>query len=311
MQVPLFRGRLRAILAIVTLAVLLAAPLQVFGAKGTGLAPTLTTLTEAVSLDQLMAFRVQFTNSGKSTITQFQFNGAVSGPNALPASFYWATPPCMEGSDPTAVTCNFGSLAAGASVDLVIVYRALVSGDVTFSGAFSGDAKNGTPGAKQDTWPTGTSQPVAVMPASAEFYGGWQFDADAQTFPTIGSQQLTTLSVPQQAAAYAVAYGHVDPVVACSTGAINGFGHAVDMTIAGGNSPVAVVIRFASQPGLNPSTLDIVHESDGECTFPPNVTGCATSGLPACFEPYWVGSGANMRVEVYVQLPHNGRLGGF
>jgi len=310
---PARQRSLRALVAILTLAALLSLPLQAFGAKGAGLTASVDTLSSKVTVNQLVAWRVTFNNSGKSAISGLQFTGSVAGPGqAVPADFYWATPPC-DGADQFA-SCSFGTLPAGGNLNLVFVFEALVTSNLTFSGTFSAEAKNGTPGAKQDTWATGQSEPVDVRGTDEEFYGGWQVEGVDTTlgFAVNGASQKSALFVPAVDDQYWVAFGHINANVDCGSTTYTGYGLAVDLSVNNGDSPVSVIIDFAPQPGLNASTVQIVHKlDDGTCEFPPKVVGCATSGLTLCYEPFTIGSGPDRFVRVFVQLESNGRLKGW
>jgi hypothetical protein len=313
---PARQRPLHALVAILTLVALLSLPLSAFGAKGTGLTADVVTLSSKVTLGQYVAWRVTFINSGKATLSGLQFSGEVDGPGtAQPADFNWATSPC--GGADQFVSCSFGSVPAKGELDLVFVFETLVTGDLTFSGTFSAEAKNGTPGAKQDTWSTGDSTPADVRPASEEFYGGWQVDGVDTTldFTFPGATQQSKLGVPPVNSQYWVSFGHIDANVGCTsgdvTGSISGYGLAVDMSVNNGQSPVTVEITFAKEAGLNASTVKLVHENNGKCTLPPKIVGCAVSPALSCFEPSTEGTGSNQRVKVFVKLEHNGRLKGW
>jgi hypothetical protein len=312
-------GRFRTILALLTIATLLAMPLSAFGAKGKGLEASLTTLTKQASVGNLLAFAVSFTNSGKSAIQQFRFDGRVLP--ATSASFSAAnfvsggTAPCSAGTSSNEVMCVFGSLPAGAPVDLLLLFTADAVGQARFSGEFSGDARTGTPGQKQDRWDAieqvGDGQ--FEIFAAGDFYGGWVTDGGPQTFPTIGATtQKTTVSIPGRAGGYAVAIGHSDTTIQCGSETYTGYGLTVEMSVAGGNSPVTVTIEHR-QSGLNANTVKFVHQGDDglPCTFPPKVAGCLESEFEECYDARTVGSGNNQRVVVEVKLKGNGRAKNF
>jgi hypothetical protein len=293
--------------ALFTIATLLALPSSAFGAKGTGLKATLETRTDKVSVGNLLAFQVGFENTGKSAIQHFRFDGSITGAGS--ATYHGAShPACGAGASSNAVDCQFGSLAAGSNVDFVILFTAASTGTVQFAGEFSGDARTGTPGRKQDIWATDDTAGDAEIFPTGDFYGGWQLNLGAQTFPTVGTTQKTTLTVPAQAAAYAVALGHSNANVVCGSTTITGYGRAVEVSVANGKSPITLTIELVRQPGLNANTVKVVHESDdGSCTFPPRVAGCLTSSAAECYDARTVGNGNNQRVVVDVKLESNGK----
>jgi hypothetical protein len=295
--------RLRSALALLTIAALLGLPLQAFAAKGTNLAAEAATLTPQVAASQLLAFRVGLKNSGNSTITQFRFDGSVTAG----ATFFAAasSSACSASSGGADVSCSLGTLASGEAVELVLVFTAPSSpATVTLDGAFRGDAKNGTPGAKQDTWAI-PSQSVVVRQGSTDFFGTYQLNTGAQSY-TIGSVQRTVVNVPAQANAYGISIGHSSAEIPCGTR--NYFGDTVELNVANGHSPVSLTITFAAQPGLTPQQAKVVHESGGLCDVPPPDCGASPGH---CQTATYVGSGPNRRVQVTVQLPSNGSIKGF
>ena len=296
--------KIRAVLATVTLVALLALPFQAFGAKGTGLAATATTLTPLVGTGQLLAYQVGLQNTGKSAITQFRFDGSITGGATLHGA---STSPCSASDGGTGVTCELGNLASGAAVELVLVFAAPATpASASLSGAFRGDAKNGTPGAKQDTWPI-LDQVVSVLQSTADFFGTFQLETAAQSY-IIGSGQVTNVNVPAQARAYGVSVGHSNAAIVCGATTITGFGETVELNVANGQTPVTVTITFASQPGLTPQMVKVVHQSGSLCHQPPPDCGANPGD---CYDAYWTGSGPNRRVEVTIQAPHNGSFKGF
>jgi hypothetical protein len=304
------RGQLRTILALLTIATLLAMPFSAFGAKGTGLAAELTTLTEKASVGGLLAFEVSFTNSGSSAIQHFRFDGRVSP--AASASFASGTDPCAAGPSSNEVTCLFGSLPAGGEVNLLLLFTANATGKATFTGEFSGDARTGTPGKKQDVWATDAKDGAYEVFATGEFFGGWITNPSGGLLATIGSTQVTTLHVPSRDKPYAVALGHSNANIKCGNTTYTGYGLAVELSVANGQSPVAMEIKLARQPGLSASNVKIVHQSDdGTCTFPPKVAGCLLTGPAECYDAYTIGTGANQQVVVDAKFKSNGRAKNF
>jgi hypothetical protein len=296
-------GQLRTVLALLTIATLLAMPFSAFGAKGTSLTAMLDTLADKASVGNLLAFEVSFENTGTSAIQQFRFDGRVEGAGS--ADFHAAThPACGAGSASNAVACQFGSLAAGANVEFVVMFTAVAQGKVQFTGEFSGDARTGTPGRKQDTWATDKNAGKAeIFPAGGEFYGGWITDWSGGPFPTVGTTQKTTVAVPPRAA-FAVAIGHSNANITCDGTTYTGHGQAVELSVANGKSPVTMTIVLKA-PGLNANNANFVHwADDGSCTFPPKVVDCLNSGAEECYDTRSLSGG---RVEIVAQLSKNGR----
>jgi hypothetical protein len=296
------KGRLRAILAIVTMATLLATPFQAFGAKGSTLeAEPISALGPTVSAGQLAAFKTSFENTGSSTITHFQFTGTVTN-----GALYWPTPFCsdVEGR----ITCDFGSLAANATASLTIVFVADGGGDVGLSGQFAGDARKGGPGAKQDTWNAG-SDTVTLGP-SGDFYASWQLE-EAAEFGVVSDQQ-TSVSLIGPGSGYFTLLRQMSADLICEsgnvTGTITGYGKLVQLEVADGDdADIEMTIIFASAPGLSANTLKIVHEDDGNCFELPRCSGDTNY----CFVASNEGTGNARRVQATIYLPYNGRLKGF
>jgi hypothetical protein len=293
-------GQLRTVLALLTIATLLAMPFSAFGAKGVGLQGSITALGTHVVKDGLAAFEVQFHNGGTSTITQFQFKGSITN-----AQLVWASVPCTHTDE---VTCVHGSLAAEAAFEAVLVFQANGNGGVTLSGEFRGDAKRGGSGAKVDTWPAGEA--TVLLGIGSSIYASWQLELEAEF--GLDAAQVTNVSATGPAPGYFTMLQHLGGNLTCTSGDVTGtvvpFGQIVDLNVANGaEADIVIEITFAPQPGLSAKTVRIVHENDGHCVEVPRCPG--TGG--DCFNATTIGSGNSRQVKVTIYIEQNGRFGGF
>lgn len=299
-------SRLRGLLALLTLVALLGLPLQAFAAKGSDLTGESEALTPLIGAGQLLAFRVSFENTGNSTITQFRFDGKVAGAAAFDSN---SSSDCSYADG--IVSCVRGpNLPSGDYQEWLLVFQAPASaGTVALTdAAFRGDAKSGTPGAKQDTWPVAAQTVTALASGTPDFYSQLRLTGAGGGTPSVGSDQKSQVThIPPQGKAYGVSLRHTDAAITCGPPR-NYFGETVEVNVANGQSAVTVQITFARTPGLSPSNARVVHQSDSGCDVPP--TDCVANPTH-CQSAEYVGAGSNRRVQVTVYLPHNGSIKGF
>ncbi len=301
---------LRAAFAIV-LAFGLLAPTPAFAAKGNDPRVEFSAgpRIDVVSPGQDLAFLASFVNHGPGTITHLRFDGSAPG-----ADFVRATAPCTGAGD--AVSCELGTLSAGTAVTLTIVFKAPSGGEVEFSGSFAGDAGSGNPNsASVDVWDVTSTDPISVD-ASPGFFGIWQEAHEGlKTFQSIvsGPQQSTVTAHPTDDD-YAALLRHTGAAITCTNqdelGNVNlaGFGQAVDLDVANGETAIDVRIIYANVD-INPRKVRLVHQNDdGTCTLPPVCDGTNDGN---CFEAFTKGRGQNRQLVIDAQLPHNGRVKGF
>ena len=295
---PSFPKSLRTALVLTTTAALLAFPIPALGAKGVDLTADIEALIETVSPGGQVAYRATFDNTGTSTVAHLRFDGTLPG-----ASFVSATGPCS--GDGSAVGCDFGNLASGASVTLTAFFTAPSSdGMHTFEGAFSGDAGQGNgQAAKDDTW--SKSVPVTVD-ASGDFFGSWQRShGQSVTFQTqtisVNNHQSTGVVVPAFAGDYAATIREVEDTETCD---IDGIGQAVDLDIANGEPiDLEVTLRLdaVAAEGRTPGSVGLLHDCQ------PVPSNCRKNAAP-CYDASWERNGRDKILVIEVQLPSNGRL---
>jgi hypothetical protein len=301
---------LRAAFAIV-LGFGLLAPAPAFAAKGNS--PRVDVSAEpridVVSPGQDLAFLASFVNNGPGTITHVRFDGSAPG-----ADFARASAPCTGEDDE--VVCELGTLSAGSSVALTIVFKAPSSGEVDFSGSFAGDAGSGNPNsASADVWDVVSTESI-VVDASSGFFGAWQEAHEGlKTFQPIQTgPQKSTVTAHATDEDYVAMLRHTGDAITCTNeddlGGVDllGFGQALDLDVANGDTAIDVRITYADVD-LNPRKVRLVHQNDdGTCTLPPI---CDGSNDGNCFEAFAEGRGRNRQLVIEAQLPHNGRVKGF
>jgi len=298
---PSPRASLRMLLILATTFTLLALPFPALAAKGAALEADVNALISAVSPGQRMAFSAAFVNDGSSTITHLTFDGVAPG-----ATFVSGTAPCETGSGES-VTCDVGTLPAGASVSMTFVFTAPASGTASFTGTFSGDANLGNAGAaKVDTW---SETAWLTVDGSGDYFGTWQPSHGGATHSTtaIGgtNHQSTTVVVPAYGSDYPAILREVDDTSSCG---IDGVGQAVELSAANGAvvAPyLTVTLRYdaVAAEGKSPGQIKMLHDCE------PIPSDCRRSPTN-CYTASWSGKGENRVLEVVVRLPHNGSIKG-
>ncbi|HEY4227053.1 MAG TPA: hypothetical protein VGM49_01855 [Candidatus Limnocylindrales bacterium] len=223
--------------------------------------------------------------------------------------------------------CSFGALAAGASIDVLVVHTAPGSGSfpVTFqlntSGSTFSDSKNRSHGDTLNLAFDGkTGNPaVTVVNTSSEFDGGYNITAGGtySTGTTVTKQNPQSSSVVapinlsavtiQDSASYS---GTGDP---CATFGISCIGQWTKLsapTSTGTPIKVNLVIFSKGIPGsVGPSDIVVYHDGDGIIGDVPSER-CASatdSGSAPCI---YVTKNGNFQVTIW--LLHNGSIrGGF
>jgi hypothetical protein len=304
---------IRLLVIVATAAALLSLPAAAAGApRGTKVTFSVDPLTAAVSTTQPGAFEMFASNDGTSTFNHTSFVGTLSAGTILQADGCAFTA--------TIVTCELGTLAAGASVTrLIIVGAPATPGAITMNGTLTIDAAGGNPKASSRDTFTDPSPGVIGVRSDGEFFGRWQAAHNGPlSFSTAGigggNGQSTTVDVPAVAADYPAAVGETNDAIVCAGTALAGFGKTVLLTVANGE-PVApyltVTMRYDRDTASNrtPNTVGVVHQlDDGTCEFPPR--DCEENeGF--CFEAFWQGNGPQRLLVIEMQLPTNGRGRGF
>lgn len=293
--------------AVTLAAVLGALPFQsaLAAPRGTQAAASILPLLGVVSAGQTAAFDATLTSSGTATLANLRFDGSVSnGAQVLSAN----APCAIDGPD---IHCTLPSLAGGASLTVrVLVTAPAGAGQLQFAGAFSAEGGRSNPGGSVDTWPASASLAVSN---SADLLSRWQQAHGSITLPTVGhaDEQLTKVSVPPVGYGYAALVRHGDDAIVCGAETIAGIGQTVTAAIAGGSSPIRLEIAYDRDvlDRTTPSTIEVVHQlDDGTCEFPPR--NCR-SHAGFCYDAKWQGSGANKKLVLQVQLPHNGKARGY
>lgn len=284
---------------------LLALPLQTALAapRGTEASATIAPLLSVVSTGQTAAFDATITNAGGATIANLRFDGHLTAGALLRAST-----PCT--SDGQAIGCALPNLDGGASFTIRFLVTAPgEAGSLGLDGAFSAEGRRSNPGASQDAWPAAASLAVSDR---ADLFSSWQEAHGTITFPAVrdANRQSTTVSVPPVGFDYPAFVAHNDDAIVCGASPIEGVGRTVSLSVAGGQSPVALTIAYDRNEvrGMAPANIGVVHQLDnGSCEFPPR--GCdASPGF--CYDAAWSGSGANRQLVLHVELPSNGRVKG-
>lgn len=223
--------------------------------------------------------------------------------------------------------CNFGALAAGASIFVRVVYRApSTAGNfpVTFqlngSGATFSDVRGRSHGDTENLLFDGIvgvgHAPVTVVNGSTEFDGGYAITAGG-TFSTGGTltrqnPQTSSVVAPINLSAVTIqdtsSYGTGDP---CGTNGLTCIGQWTKLsapTSGGAKIKVTLLIRGQGLPG-SVGAEDIVVFHDGDGLIGEGGVRCASAtdstGAPCIFVTE---AGDNFLVVVW--LTHNGGLRG-
>jgi hypothetical protein len=309
-------GRFRTILALLTIATLLAMPLSAFGAKGSAskVVLTVTPLIQAVSPNGLTGFKVYF-ESLQGTLTNLTFTGEFSAGVTVPNT---TGTPCPGTAAPATISENIGNLPAGQPFEFATDLVCAGGTDVVFGATFAADAGRDRTGTKVDVW---TEEGTTHVDGSGYFFGTWQkqHPGQGQTFstPAIGGSknQTTSISVPGFGVAYPATIQEVNERIECALKeggefTTQGLGRAVVMHVANGDIvhpfiEVTLTYNNTAVEGRAPGQIRVVHVKDnGECHFPP--PNCRQNPGD-CYDVSTVGGGANKRTVVLFQSPTNGR----
>lgn len=222
--------------------------------------------------------------------------------------------------------CNFGALAAGASIFVRVVYTApSTAGDfpITFqlngSGDTFSDGKGRSHGDTQSLYFDGKTdhEPVTVVNTSTEFDGGYALTAGA-TFSTVGTltrqnPQTSSVVAPINLSAVTIqdlgSYGTGDP---CGTNGLTCIGQWTKLsapTAGGAKIKVTLLIRGQGLPGsVGPEDIVVYHDGDGIIgdSAGERCASATDSASAPCVYPTEVGD--NFLVVVW--LTHNGGLRG-
>jgi len=302
---------IRLLLILSTTAALLAAPLSAAAQgnpRGTQATFTVTALTSAVSIGQSAAFEAFIRNDGSATFTHVRVEAEVPG-----ATLASAPDGCAGGG--ASVSCSLGKLASGQSMTLLFVFGVpSVAGEIDLQATLQVDSGSDNPRASsKDTFHAGADVPVIDSP---DFFGSWQpAHGGNVSFSTHGigggNGQSTSVAVPPVGFGYPALLSELDENIVCHGEVYEGFGDAVEMSIANGAelSPhltLTLVYDKHAAADRNPWNVSFVHQTDdGTCQFPPR--GCNHHNDGFCFDASWSGHGWNKLLVLRVELPSNGR----
>jgi hypothetical protein len=292
-----------------TAAALLGLPLQVAGhggSYGPKAAFNVTALTEAVSPGQSAAFEVFLRSDGSDAFDKVRLEGKAPGGTIVSA-------PDGCWTSGASFSCHLGKLKSGRTLTLQFV----------FATPASASSLELTARLKVESWHHGykktkdafTDSAAAAIIDSPDFFGGWQpAHGSPLTFSTAGlgdNAQSTTLQVPPVDDGYPAMVAEVDEAIVCGHKTFEGFGEAVDMSIANGaelDPHLTLTLTYAkSEVGWrDPWSIKFVHQTDdGVCHFPPR--GCNYHNDGFCFDAWWTGHGWHKKLVIRVELPTNGR----
>jgi hypothetical protein len=313
-------GRFRTILAMLTIATLLAMPFSAFGAKGSASKVVLTVnpLIQAVSPNGLTGFEVYF-ESLQGTLTNLTFTGEFSAGVTVPNT---TGTPCPGTAAPATISESIGNMPAGQPYEFDTGLVCAGETDVVFRATFTADAGRDRTGTKVDVW---TEEATTHVDGSGYFFGTWQNEHPGlgQSFGTKGlgqgKNQTTSVFVPGFGKSYPATIAEVNDGITCTMPngelfSVAGFGLAVDLEMANGKpvSPYLEVWMTYNNTGVegrSPGQIRVVHvDDDGNCWFPSQNCRVNTG---FCYDVSTSGGGANKLTIVYLQLPHNGRAKNF
>lgn len=301
---------IRMLLVLATAATLLSMPaLAAAGGKPRGTTATITIAPRIalVSVGGNAAFEITFTNNGNGTLTHPRFVGTAAG-----GDFVSGDTGCSgAGAD---VTCTFDKLKKGRSIVFTVVFETSDAGTLQLDGTMRVDSGRGNPNAaSKDTFTASASVDVTSSP---EYFGSWQPAHSAtKTFATggtgSGNAQSTSVEVPPVGVAYPAIVSESGAPMICDGVVIEGFGQAVDLSIANGDpvSPhltLTLTYKKSAIGWIDADDVAFVHQDDaGNCSYPPR--GCNSHNDGFCFDAKWKGHGWHKKLVITVELQHNGR----
>jgi hypothetical protein len=271
-----------------------------------------------VTQDRPVAYPVTVTNQGTSTVN----HATLSGTTTVPATFITSYP---EAACSSAAVCDIGTLAAGGSYTVILVYRApMTVGTFDFTATFvggEGGSDNEGPASHQDTFRTTVA--TEVIATSVDTVHEYALREGATVSTGIGDGAVTasnphgtTVKIPGTPLGVETKVEDVTDSSCPAELDDQCFGQASSLSIGQGRlftSPLRVIIRFdySELPSsMTDKKLRVVHFFDAQTQVINTVCNSATSPTNApCYLPAQKQADKDLVITVY--LLHNGNIRGW
>jgi len=286
-------------------------------------APAITVVVDTpqpatVTQGRPVAYPVTVTNNGTSTVN----HATLSGSTSVPATFITSYP---VGACSATAVCDIGTLVAGGSYTVILVYWAPITvGDFEFTATFvggEGGSDNEGPASHQDTFRT--SVPTEVIATSVDVAHEYALREGGIVSTGIGDGVVTTanphgtsVQIPGTPEGVETKVEDVTDSTCPAELDDQCFGQASSLSIGRGRlftSPLKVTIRFdlSELPkSMTDKKLRVVHFFDDQAQVINTVCNSTTSPTNApCYLPAQKLVDKDLQITVY--LLHNGNIRGW
>ena len=286
-------------------------------------APAITVVVDTpqpatVTQGRPVAYPVTVTNNGTSTVN----HATLSGSTSVPATFITSYP---VGACSATAVCDIGTLVAGGSYTVILVYWAPITvGDFEFTATFvggEGGSDNEGPASHQDTFRTSVrteviATSVDVVHEYALREGGIVTTGIGDGVVTAANPHGTSVQIPGTPEGVETKVEDVTDSTCPAELDDQCFGQASSLSIGRGRlftTPLRVTIRFdlSELPkSMTDKKLRVVHFFDDQAQVINTVCNSTTSPTNApCYLPAQKLADKDLQITVY--LLHNGNIRGW